>query len=117
MSSQVSRLHLRLCVATVVVLITAGVTAHVAGVQAAPQSVAVFPITGSHYNRPTTQISFRGVRRGAIGQLTVIGSRSGRHTGRIAVDSDHGGATFVPSKPSPVGEAVTGVTRLHGLGG
>ena len=37
----------------------------------------MFPTPGTKYNRPATQISFRGVARSQIGPLRVVGSRSG----------------------------------------
>jgi hypothetical protein len=80
-------------------------------------AVAVFPIPGSHYNRPATQIVFRGVPRRAIGRVTVVGSRSGVHTGRVEADSDGHGASFMPARPFRVGETVTVKTRLNILGG
>ena len=79
-------------------------------------AVTVFPIPGSRYNRPATQIAFRGVARGAIGHLRVVGSRSGVHTGRVEVDSDRNGASFLPRKPFSAGETVTVTTRLDVLG-
>jgi hypothetical protein len=79
--------------------------------------VAVFPIPGSHYNRPTTQITFRGVTRGAIGSVFVGGSRSGVHAGRVEADSDGNGASFLPRRPFEVGETVTVDTRLNIIGG
>ena len=79
--------------------------------------VAVFPLPGSRYNRPETQITFRGIPAPAIGRVLVVGSRTGVHTGRLVADSDGQGASFVPEKPFTVGETVTVGTRLHVLGG
>ena len=77
-----------------------------------PPSVSVFPIPGSRYSRPATQISFRGISPGAIGRVTVVGSRSGAHAGRLRPHSDRDGASFVPAKPFVAGERVTVTTKL-----
>lgn len=84
---------------------------------AAPAPVAVFPIPGTKYDLPGTQITFRGVAPSAIGGVRVTGSRTGAHAGRIEADSDNRGASFVPAKPFAAGEAVTVKTQLNVLGG
>ena len=79
-------------------------------------SVEVFPIPGSRYNRPATQITFRGAPAGTIGVVKVTGSRSGVHIGRMLPDSDGEGGSFVPDKPFVRGETVTVSTDLRVLG-
>jgi hypothetical protein len=83
---------------------------------AAASSVYVFPTPGSRYNRPQTQIAFRGISRGRVGAVRVVGSLSGLHSGRIEADSDGDGASFLPAKPFAVGETVTVATRLNVAG-
>jgi len=83
---------------------------------AAP-SVTVFPTPGTRYNRPATQITFRGVPASGIGQLQVVGSKTGVHRGRIAADSDGQGGSFLPFKRFASGEKVTVVSHLNVLGG
>ncbi len=83
---------------------------------AAAGQVTVFPTPGTKYNRPGTQISFRGVARSQIGALRVVGSRGGAHRGRIVADSDGQGASFLPFKPFKSGETVTVTTQLSVLG-
>jgi hypothetical protein len=77
----------------------------------------VFPIPGTRYNRPETQVTFRGVRPDQIGSVAVRGSRSGLHSGRVLPDSDCDGGSFLPAKPFVEGESVTVRTRLNVLGG
>ena len=94
----------RLCVALLIaVLLAVGVCA----TAAAAEPVAVFPIAGSRYNRPATQITFRGVAAGQLGSIQVTGSKSGVHAGRLIADSDGDGASFVPTQPFSAGETVT----------
>src|SRR5690348_10783944 len=62
------------------------------------QMVSVFPIPGGRVAAPQTQISFRGVMSGHLGQLIVTGSQTGRHRGRVLADSDGEGASFLPAK-------------------
>jgi hypothetical protein len=54
-----------------------------------------------------TQISFLGPADSAIAGVTVTGSRSGRHSGRLLPYSQADGASFLPSKPFVEGEVVT----------
>ena len=85
-------------------------------VAAAAAAVAVFPIPGTKYNRPQTQITFRGVAAGAIGPVQVVGSQTGVHSGQIEADSDGQGGSFVPDQPFAAGETVTVTTGLDLLG-
>jgi arylsulfotransferase ASST len=77
------------------------------------QSISVFPIPGGRVAAPQTQITFRGVMSGHLGRVIVIGSRTGRHRGRVIADSDRQGASFLPAKPFAPGEVVTVRTKLH----
>ncbi len=88
-----------------------------AGSAAAAGSVSVFPIPGSRYNLPRTQIAFRGVPAASLGQIQVVGSRTGAHAGQIAGDSDGDGGSFLPSTPFAPGETVTVTTQLAVAGG
>lgn len=83
---------------------------------ASSAAVSVFPTPGTRYNEPQTQITFRGIPAGDIGQVTVVGSRSGAHQGTIEADSDGNGGSFVPSEPFTPGETVTVTTGLTVLG-
>ena len=80
-----------------------------------PPPVYVFPIPGSHFASPQTQIAFRGISPGQLGTITVTGSSSGPHTGTIAGDSDGDGGSFIPNPSDPFtpGETVTVSTSLN----
>jgi hypothetical protein len=69
--------------------------------------VHAFPLAGSATARPETQVSFRGAAASALGAVTVTGSRSGAHTGRLVAHSDGQGASFVPDKPYAPGEKIS----------
>jgi Arylsulfotransferase (ASST) len=87
------------------------------GSRAASPTVSVFPIAGSRLGPPGTQITFRGVPSNQLGKITVSGSRSGSHTGKVLPDSDRRGGSFVPDKPFTPGERVTVSTGLNIVGG
>lgn len=70
-------------------------------------AVTVSPLPGSRDSSPLTQISFLGVPAGQLAGVTVSGSRSGGHTGRLAAYSQGDGASFLPSRPFSPGEHVT----------
>jgi arylsulfotransferase ASST len=77
--------------------------------------VAVSPEPESDTANPHTQISFLGASAADIGQLTVVGSQSGRHDGHLSGYSQGGGGSFVPDKPFDPGEHVT-VDAVIGAG-
>jgi hypothetical protein len=79
--------------------------------------VAVYPSPGTSFNQPHQQIAFRGIPAGEIGAVSVVGSRSGPHTGHIAADSDGNGGSFLPDNPFQSGETVTVTTSLNVIGG
>ena len=54
-----------------------------------------------------TQISFLGVPAAEIVGVTVVGSRSGSHPGRLEAYSQGDGASFLPHKSFAQGETVT----------
>jgi hypothetical protein len=85
--------------------------------RAATPAVSVFPIAGAQVAAPQTQITFRGVSPGHIGSVSVTGTKSGAHAGRIAGDSDGQGGSFIPAKPFTPGERVTVRTHLNILDG
>jgi Arylsulfotransferase (ASST) len=84
---------------------------------AAEAAVRVYPIAGSRLATPQTEIAFRGISPAQLGAVSVVGSRSGTHTGQIAGDSDGHGASFVASSRFVAGETVTVKTSLPILGG
>jgi hypothetical protein len=75
--------------------------------------VTVSPLPGSRDASPQTQISFLGPPKGDISLISVVGSRTGAHTGRLEAYSEGDGASFVPSKPFAQGETVTVNAQLR----
>jgi len=75
--------------------------------------VTVSPLAGSRDASPQTQISFLGVPATAIAAVTVSGSRTGAHSGRLAAYSQGNGASFLPSRPFAEGERVTVKAKLR----
>jgi hypothetical protein len=79
--------------------------------------VTVSPLSGSRDASAQTQISFLGVPAGAIGHLSVTGSRTGTHAGRLLAYSQGDGASFVPSRPFSEGERVSVRAIIRAGGG
>jgi hypothetical protein len=69
--------------------------------------VAVSPQPGSEASTTATQISFLGVPPSELRDVSVRGSRSGSHAGRLKTYSQDDGASFVPSRPFTAGEQVS----------
>jgi hypothetical protein len=76
-------------------------------------AVTVSPLAGSRDAAAQTQISFLGVTARDIGSVSVLGSRTGRHRGRLLAYSEGDGASFVPSRPFAQGELVTVRARVR----
>ncbi len=64
---------------------------------------------------PNTQISFLGVPATDIREVTVVGARSGTHSGRLRGYSQGDGASFAPAEPFDAGERVS-VRAVIGAG-
>ncbi len=77
------------------------------------KKIAAYPSPGVKVASPTTQISFRGIKPGALGRISVRGSRSGIHRGRVEAHSDGRGASFLPFKPFQTQERVTVYSRSN----
>jgi len=73
--------------------------------------LTVSPAPESRDASPATQISLLGPAAGALSNLTVQGSRTGPHTGRLAAYSQGNGASFLPTRPFAEGELVS----VHGV--
>jgi Arylsulfotransferase (ASST) len=78
--------------------------------------LSVSPLPGTMVAAPTTQISMLGVPAGEISAVSVTGSHSGPHSGRLIAYSQGDGASYVTSRPFSAGERVTvrGELRLAG---
>jgi hypothetical protein len=75
-------------------------------------AVSAYPFPNTRTASPKTQISFRGAPSAQLGNITVSGSRSGRHTGTLKAHADGQGASFVPAEAFTAGERVTVKTDL-----
>ncbi len=93
-------------------LVAAGAALGPAAAAQASATVSVFPIPGAKVAAPSTQLTFRGVPASQLGPVSVMGSKTGTHTGRLVADSDGDGASFIPSQPFKAGETVTVGTGL-----
>jgi hypothetical protein len=70
-------------------------------------AVTVSPAPGSMDASYRSQISLLGVPVGELSDISVVGSRSGRHSGRLEAYSQGDGASFLPAKPFTQGEKVS----------
>ncbi len=70
-------------------------------------SVTVSPLPGSLDASYLTQISFLGVPASRLSVMSVTGSLSGAHPGRLRAYSQGDGASFLPGSPFRPGEVVT----------
>jgi hypothetical protein len=83
--------------------------------EARANSLAVSPLPGTEDASPSTQISFLGEAGTKVANVSVVGSRSGSHSGKVKPYSTGTGASFVPNKPFRAGEQVA-VHALVGVG-
>jgi hypothetical protein len=70
-------------------------------------SLQVSPLPDSLDASYETQISFVGAPASELSGISVSGSRTGNHPGRLEAYSQGDGASFVPNKPFLGGETVT----------
>ncbi|MGO9320194.1 MAG: arylsulfotransferase family protein [Solirubrobacteraceae bacterium] len=81
---------------------TLNVSAALAG-----ERVTVSPGPDTMDSSASTQISMLGVPASELSIISVTGSRTGPHRGRLAAYSQGDGASFLPSRPFEGGELVT----------
>jgi hypothetical protein len=81
--------------------------------EARANSVAVSPLPGTEDASPYTQISFLGEPGTTVADVSVAGSRSGEHSGKLEPYSTGTGESFVLNKPLTPGEQVA----VHALVG
>ncbi len=74
--------------------------------------VDVSPAPGSVTANAATQISFLGVPGAEVKDVSVHGSASGAHSGRLLAYSQGDGASFAPDRPFQAGERVDVRARL-----
>jgi hypothetical protein len=68
--------------------------------------LTVSPQPGTPDAEPQTQISILGLSPGQISKVTVVGSKTGRHTGRLRGYAAAKGASFIPHAAFTPGEEV-----------
>jgi hypothetical protein len=83
--------------------------------EAKSNSIAVSPLPGTEDASPYTQISFLGEPGTTVANVSVVGSRSGEHAGKLERYSTGTGESFVVNKPFVAGERVA-VRALVGVG-
>jgi hypothetical protein len=69
--------------------------------------VTVSPGPGTRDASAATQISLLGVPANELSGVTVVGSRTGAHKGRLVAYSEGDGASFLPARPFAAGELVS----------
>jgi hypothetical protein len=69
--------------------------------------LSVSPLPGTMVADPSTQISLLGAPAHAISNVSVVGSRTGTHAGRLIPYSQRDGASFVAQRPFAAGEQVS----------
>jgi hypothetical protein len=79
---------------------------------AAANPVTVSPLPGTADASPTTQISFLGGPGTRVSDVSVVGSASGTHAGRLEAYSTGTGESFIPAAPFESGEHVTVSARV-----
>ncbi|HEV3047288.1 MAG TPA: arylsulfotransferase family protein, partial [Solirubrobacteraceae bacterium] len=79
-------------------------------------AVTVSPLAGSRDASPDSQISFLGLPAAALRQVSVVGTQTGSHSGRLEPYSQGDGASFLPARPFAEGERVSVSARVR-LGG
>jgi hypothetical protein len=70
-------------------------------------ALTISPLNGTPDASPDTQISFLGAPAGQISNVSVVGSRSGAHSGSLRSYASAPGASFVPARGFSEGERVT----------
>jgi Arylsulfotransferase (ASST) len=94
---------------------TNGLTPTADRAEAQANSVAVSPLPGTEDASPQTQISFLAEAGATVANVSVVGSRSGNHPGKLERYSTGTGESFVPNTPFRAGEQVA-VHALVGTG-
>jgi hypothetical protein len=80
---------------------------------AATNPITVSPLPGTADASPSTQISFLGGPATTVSDVSVVGSASGSHGGRIEAYSTRTGESFIPSHPFESGEHVRVSARVR----
>jgi hypothetical protein len=116
-SNRTGRTDAPAAVARAIAPLAATLALALAGVAAtSAQALTMSPLNGTPDASPNTQISFLGAPAGQISHVSVVGSRSRTHSGRLRSYASATGASFVLKRGLEEGEHVT-VTALVGKRG
>jgi hypothetical protein len=99
----------------VLLLLALGLTAGGCGSLSLPGKLGFSPTPDTPTSSPDTEITVRGATASQLDSISAVGSRSGRHPGRVVTDSDDDAATFLPYQAFDPGEDVTVSVRLAGV--
>ena len=102
--------------ATVALLAGGPAVARAASPPSPPPTEVISPLPGTPDASPDTQISFLGAPASQLRNISVVGSRSGTHSGRLRFYSTHTGGSFLPTRPFIAGETVTVKAQIVGNG-
>ena len=103
------KIHLKAALAAAIASLCAASAAH------ASSPIVVSPEPNTPDAAPQTQISFLGASASDLGRVTVVGSRSGVHTGRLVAYASQRGVSFVPDRAFVNGDRVTVAAPHAGL--
>jgi hypothetical protein len=79
----------------------------------AAAAVTVSPLPGTPAAMPKTQISFLGAPSSSLSRISVVGSRSGHHSGHLRGYVASPGSSFIPNAPFSPGEHVSVRARVR----
>jgi hypothetical protein len=94
-------------------LLVAGALLFLASSAQAQDSLAVIPFPGTPDASPSSQIIFSALRPSALRSVTVTGTRTGLHSGRLTALPGGAGTAFVPARRFASGERVTVDAQLR----
>ena len=83
---------------------------------ASASAVTISPLNGTPDASPQTQISFLGAPANEISSVSVVGSRSGEHSGKLLSYASAAGASFIPARGFTEGERVTATAVVGARG-
>jgi hypothetical protein len=83
---------------------------------AGARALSLSPLNGTPDASPQTQISFLGVPASEITNVSVVGSSTGRHAGRLESYASAAGASFLTAYPFRQGERVTASALINRAG-
>ncbi|MEZ5078232.1 MAG: arylsulfotransferase family protein [Solirubrobacterales bacterium] len=76
------------------------------------REISAFPAPHTRVASKSTTLSFRGLKPGELKKLVVIGSKTGRHRGKLRKHTGGHGVSFIPNKEFAINEVVRVKTNL-----